>query len=475
MYKEIDHIYRRANILADMATTGLAYIASAYILTFTATKSFVIPQYIMRYFWLFYIVVLLWPLLLNINGLYPTNRIRVLSETSKVIIYSSFQGLILILAILYTFGFQTVSRLQIFNFAALAAVFLIIKEWIVSAYLCSIRKSGANLRNLVIIGPIGRSGYFVNKLKTGGNLLGLKMAGLIVPDNESGEKEAHGCKVLGSFSNVEKILNNNAIDNVIITSYWEGSYGSVENIIAHCEERGIEMWLPVRLFNTKIAKPDSDEFFQVPMFVFRTEPKLSWQLVGKIIMDRAAGFVLSILTFPIILVAGALIKMTSPGPAIFKQKRCGFHGRIFTVYKLRTMYIGAEEMKDRLKAENIMKGPLFKMEKDPRITPLGALLRKTSLDEFPQFWNVLKGDMSLVGPRPSLPKEISEYKGWHRRRLSMKPGITGLVQVSGRSSITNFDDWADLDLEYIDDWSLWLDIKIISKTIFVVLSTKGAK
>ena len=281
--------------------------------------------------------------------------------------------------------------------------------------------------------------------------------------------------MLGNFNDIEKVLHDNVVDNVIITSYCAGSYGSIENIIAHCEEEGIEVWLPVRLFNTKIAKPDSDEFFQIPMFVFRTEPKLSWQLVGKIVMDRAAGLVLSILASPLIFVAAVLIKLTSPGPAIFKQKRCGLHGRIFTVYKLRTMYVGAEAMKDRLKAENIMKGPLFKMERDPRITPLGAFLRKTSLDEFPQFWNVLKGDMSLVGPRPPLPKEISEYKGWHRRRLSMKPGITGLVQVSGRSNIANFDDWADLDLAYIDGWSLWLDIKIMFKTIFVVLSTKGAK
>ncbi len=475
MLREGNHIYRRLNVMADMAMTGLAYIISTVILGFISSGSLSIPHYSTRYFWLFYLTIVLWPSLLNINGLYPTNRLRTLLETFRIITYTSFQSFIFIMAILYAFKLPIVSRIQVLNIALLSTIFLVIKESIVSVCLHHIRKSGINIRSILIAGPIESADYFIRKLKSDGEHLGLRIMGLVTPSHQTGESEAYGQKILGDFESIDNILRDNVIDNVIITSYFGTEYGKIENIIAHCEEQGVEVWLPARLFNTKVAKPNFDEFLDIPMFVFRMEPRVSWQLLFKTVLDRLSGLLFSILSLPVIIIAAILIKMTSPGPVIFRQKRCGLHGRIFTIYKLRTMYVGAAIMKDTLKAGNIMSGPIFKMKKDPRITPVGAFLRKTSIDELPQFWNVLRGEMSLVGPRPPLPEEIKEYKGWHRRRLSMKPGITGLVQVSGRSDITDFDRWADTDLIYIDDWSLWLDFTILVKTVFVVLSTKGAK
>jgi len=178
---------------------------------------------------------------------------------------------------------------------------------------------------------------------------------------------------------------------------------------------------------------------------------------------------------PLFLAIAIAIKATSKGPVFFRQERCSLNGRKFTLYKFRTMDSDAELKQGELLERNEMKGPVFKIEDDPRITSVGKVLRKFSLDEFPQLWNVFEGDMSLVGPRPPIPAEVEKYESWHRRRLSMRPGITCLWQVGGRNKITDFDEWTKLDLEYIDKWSLWLDFKILFKTIPVVALGIGAK
>lgn len=190
------------------------------------------------------------------------------------------------------------------------------------------------------------------------------------------------------------------------------------------------------------------------------------------IMGALVGNVITLLVFPVIAIA---IKMESNGPVLFKQKRVGRNGRVFSIYKFRSMYLNAEEMKKELETQNEMSGLMFKMEKDPRVTKVGAFLRKTSLDELPQFFNILKGDMSLVGTRPPTVDEYEKYNFYYKRRLSMTPGLTGLWQVSGRSEIIDFDEVVKYDLEYIDNWSLTLDIKILFQTIGVVLFQKGSK
>jgi len=228
--------------------------------------------------------------------------------------------------------------------------------------------------------------------------------------------------------------------------------------------------------SSRLARASLDELFGHPLLVFRTAPETSWQSLTKMLMDFFGALVL-LLVFAIPMLAIALlIKLTSPGPALFRQQRSGLNGAPFTLYKFRTMVTNAEQFKHELEAMNEMRGPVFKVTNDPRITGIGKWLRRYSLDELPQLFNVLRGEMSLVGPRPLPVDEVKRFNDLaHRRRLSVKPGITCLWQISGRNQITDFKEWVRLDLEYIDNWSLWLDLKILLRTVPAVFGATGAK
>jgi exopolysaccharide biosynthesis polyprenyl glycosylphosphotransferase len=269
-----------------------------------------------------------------------------------------------------------------------------------------------------------------------------------------------------------QLLEREIVDEVIFAISQE-ELKSMEDLFLLCEERGITARLAVKIFPHVLAKTHLEELDGLPLLTFTTTPKNELLLLLRRIFDFLGSIFLLAILSPVFLLTTLLTRLDSPGPAIYQQIRCGVNGRKFTLYKFRSMFHGAEERQETLAAYNLMNGPVFKMRNDPRVTRVGRFLRKTSLDELPQLINVLQGDMNFVGPRPPLPEEVEKYESWQRRRLSMKPGITGLWQVSGRNQI-DFDQWMKLDLEYIDNWSLWLDVKILLKTIPVVLSGKGA-
>jgi exopolysaccharide biosynthesis polyprenyl glycosylphosphotransferase len=252
--------------------------------------------------------------------------------------------------------------------------------------------------------------------------------------------------------------------------------GQIEKAIQACELEGVEVWLLADFFKTQISRTTVDEFYGRPMMVFRSTPEASWQGVAKQVVDAVGGLVLlAICALPLMVVA-LLIKLTSPGPILFRQQRSGLNGKPFLMLKFRSMATDAEQRKHELALLNEMSGPVFKVTNDPRITPIGKILRKYSIDEFPQLINVLRGEMSLVGPRPLPVDEVQRFDDLaHRRRLSVKPGLTCLWQISGRNEVKDFRDWVRLDLEYIDNWSIWLDLKILVRTIPVVLLGTGAK
>ena len=195
--------------------------------------------------------------------------------------------------------------------------------------------------------------------------------------------------------------------------------------------------------------------------------------ICKRVMDILGAGCGLVLLSPVIIIVAILVKFSSKGPVFFSQKRVGKNGKAFEMYKFRSMVVNAEELKEKLAAQNEMSGPMFKMKDDPRVTKVGKFIRKTSLDELPQLWNVIKGDMSLVGPRPSLPKEVAQFEGWMYKRLSVKPGLTCYWQVSGRNNI-DFEDWMKLDCRYVDERNLWIDIKLIFKTVGVLFGDKNA-
>jgi exopolysaccharide biosynthesis polyprenyl glycosylphosphotransferase len=272
-------------------------------------------------------------------------------------------------------------------------------------------------------------------------------------------------------------LHEHSVNGVIL-SPRRTLFGRIEQAIQACELEGIEAWLMADFFQTRISHTTIDDFCGRPMLVFQSGPQLSsWPGLVKLVVDKVGALLLLIPSAVFIFIPAAiLIKWSSPGPIFFRQKRAGLSGKPFIMYKFRTMVTNAEQLKQELASLNEMSGPVFKVTNDPRVTRIGRILRRWSLDEFPQLINVLRGDMSLVGPRPLPVDEVNRFDDWsHRRRLSVKPGLTCLWQVGGRNDLKDFKEWVRLDLEYIDHWSLWLDFKILWLTIPVVLLGKGAR
>lgn len=272
-----------------------------------------------------------------------------------------------------------------------------------------------------------------------------------------------------------KAIHRQSVGRVIL-AFSRLEMEKVQSAIEACEVEGVEAWLSADFIRTSVARPTYESLGGRPMLVFRATPDLSWALLVKNLIDRTGAFVGLLVLSPLFLALAVAVRLGSPGPVIFSQRRAGIHGRPFTMLKFRTMSVDAEERHAELRAQNEMSGPVFKVQNDPRITKAGRWLRKTSLDELPQLVNVLLGHMSLVGPRPLPLYEVENFQAAaHRRRLSMKPGLTCLWQIRGRNNVKSFDDWVRMDLEYIDNWSLALDLKILVQTIPVVLMGSGAK
>jgi exopolysaccharide biosynthesis polyprenyl glycosylphosphotransferase len=271
------------------------------------------------------------------------------------------------------------------------------------------------------------------------------------------------------------VLHEHSVNGVLVSAK-RSFFDQVEDAIRACELEGVEVWLVADFFRTQISRTSLDDFYGHPVMVFRTAPGASWENVIKQLIDRVGAVIALIVLSPFLLLFALILKFSSPGPVLFRQQRSGLNGKPFTLYKFRTMVTNAEQMKHELEAMNEMTGPVFKLTNDPRITRFGRFLRKFSIDEWPQFYNVLRGEMSLVGPRPLPVDEVKRFSDLaHRRRLSVKPGLTCLWQISGRNNVNEFKDWVRLDLEYIDNWSLWLDVKILFRTVPVVLVGNGAK
>ncbi|MFI5142434.1 MAG: sugar transferase [Thermoanaerobaculales bacterium] len=300
---------------------------------------------------------------------------------------------------------------------------------------------------------------------------GLRLHGLLDADG-CGRQVVGGFPVVGGIGQLAEILTRQVVDEVVLAVPTR-QLGELEPALLACQELGVRVRVALRPFPHLRPHLEVEALDGMPLVTFATMPTAPLGLFIKRLTDIAASLACLIILAPVWAVIAAAIRFSSRGGVLYRQVRCGLHGRRFVLLKFRTMVEGAERMRGEVEHLNIMDGPVFKAPADPRITRLGRWLRRSSLDEVPQLVNVLKGDMSLVGPRPPIPAEVERYQPWQRRRLAMKPGITCLWQVSGRAEL-DFDTWMELDLAYIDNWSLWLDVKILVLTVPAVFSGRGA-
>jgi len=413
--------------------------------------------------------ILVWQFASWTSGLYGAYRtLKIRTELLRLARSFAILGVV-IAAGHFIWKQRDVSRLFFSLYYCIAFVLLVANRVTIRVVAHYTRRRGHNTRTFALVGVCEMTRE-VREAIAGHPEWGYVFAGYVLDD---GVDAPPGEKVLGRLSEMGEILEREVIDDVIFGVPRERLEG-IEEAVLLCEEQGVGVRVLLNFFPATIAKMTVEDVEGIPLLAFASAPSAIAPLVGKRIFDVVVSALTLIVLSPVLLAVAIAIRIESRGPVFFRQRRVGLNGRPFWLYKFRSMCQDAEKKLALLREHNEMDGPVFKMRADPRVTRVGRFLRKTSLDEFPQFWNVLRGEMSVVGPRPPLPSEVKLYKRWQRRRLSVKPGITCTWQVSGRNEI-DFTNWMRLDLHYIDHWSLWHDLKIVLLTIPAVLLGKGAR
>ncbi|XCN72244.1 MAG: sugar transferase [Candidatus Electrothrix aestuarii] len=477
MLREHSTLLARIHMIVDIFWVILAFVTAYY-----TKKDFVfLPGYGLstepNYYLVLLVAVVVAFFAFSATGSYRPYRTQSLVQIYIRVIKAVSGVLFGTIIALYLLHEHNVSRALLALFASFLTLFLFLSKGGLYYLLRYYRAQRYNTRNLLVIGAGQRAECIVDTIQqdkgSGYRILGC----LTINNTDENSNIFHKVKKLGSVNTLPVFLTEDIVDEIIFASDIE-KIDQIETLIRFTEYLGVKIHilpdfqLEKIMYQPEIASISIQEFFGHPTLSLSTTPQRKNALLIKSIIDYTISIILLALLSPVFLLIISFIKLTSEGPAFFIQQRCGLYGRTFPLIKFRTMVKDAEKLKATLQQENEADGPVFKIAQDPRITPLGKFLRKTSLDELPQLLNVLMGHMSLVGPRPSLPEEVKKYEPWQRRRLSMKPGLTCIWQVNGRNNI-NFERWMRLDLEYIDQWSLTLDSKILLKTVKEVMSFHG--
>ncbi len=401
------------------------------------------------------------------HSILPEDNWALFRETLLLVI----SGSVLISASIFVLKLDYISRPFILIFVGVNLLFLTIFRIYARRSLHFFHNILDGEKNILIVGTTPKALEVVRVLESA-RQWGYRIVGIVKENATDSADPALEKYPLISLSTVGETVRRFVIDEVILAVSLE-SLSGLEELFLLCEEEGVKTRVMLSFFPHVTSKVYLEALYELPLLTFTTTPQNEYLLFFKNAVDLVFAAILLVVLSPLLTLIAILVKLTSRGPVIFKQVRSGLGGRKFVLYKFRTMVEEAEDLKQQYGHMNEMSGPVFKIREDPRCTPLGKWLRKFSLDEFPQLINVLKGDMSFVGPRPPLPEEVDQYARWQRRRLRMKPGLSCLWQISGRNNI-DFDEWMRLDLEYIDNWSMVLDLMIILKTIPIVLLGKGA-
>ena len=436
-----------------------------------------------------YLLVLLTALIayavtLNLMGAYGSMRLSSVWRLFKVALVSSTVVFFVVAATLFLLKFP-ISRSFVGLFVLLAGCGLALQRYAVLKFLRYWRRQGRNFRSVIVCG-VGDQAVRLARELSARPELGIHVRAFADVRDSSFDKRVSAVRLRAELSDIVQVgrilegvgevgraLKDYAIDEVIFTDVVD-VMPQVEEMILVCAEQGVRTTIAADLFSIGLIKSGMSYFGGMPLIHFQTPPGDSWELALKRAIDLAVSGAALVVLSPLFLALAVGVK-SSRGPVIFRQTRVGLNGRLFQMLKFRSMYDGAEKELAELKAKNEMDGPAFKMKDDPRVTPFGRFLRRFSLDELPQLWNVFIGEMSLVGPRPPIPGEVSLYERSSRRRLSMRPGLTCTWQVSGRNEIKDFDSWVKLDLQYIDNWSLFGDFVLLLRTIPAVLFGVGAR
>lgn len=473
MISERARLVTASYLLSDATTTAAAFVTAHAIRAGAGDAIPALgPVYSLDWYLpLLGFIVPIWLLVFHAMGLYGRRASRALrTEVSRLVRALAVAAMLLFL-IIFAAKLDYVSR-------PLIGLFLLLNALMVEGGRSLVRGlvlGGTPQRRVIVAGGLSealRAAAAVDAHRD----WGLEVIGL-ASDGSWTDAPGSNYRVIGRCEDIApRVLGGEVVDEVLVAP----SLGRIEDVkrlepvFLQLEELGIVTRLVVNFLPRTTSDLSFDDFSGLPLLTFSTAPRDEVLLFVRRCADAVLAAAFLVLLSPLFVTIAAMVRASSPGPILFRQTRCGLHGRPFTFLKFRSMRVGADAQKAELAAYNEMDGPVFKMTNDPRVTPLGRWLRRTSLDELPQLWNILLGDMSFVGPRPAVVEEVRQYEPWQRRRLSMPPGLTCLWQVSGRNDLS-FEEWMRLDLEYIDNWSLWLDVKIALRTIPAVLLGRGAK
>jgi len=467
---------QQARLFAKFAVAvDTAAILTAFVLAYNAVQRAMGQlSAFLDYSWVLIVVLPVWIFLLTYFGLYDSMRTKSFRAVIAALLKVHAIGGLIVSACVFLVHATSYSRLLFGSFIIFSLILITLAKGSIKLLLRFFRRKGYNSRNILFVGSGEQTHRFVDVIRQNDDW-GFIIAGMVGLPDDPDAAEIPGCAWLGYIDDLVTICKQKMIDEVIF-SLPRSSLAVIDEYLCILQEMGISVRMVIDLYDAPTSRKELSMFpGDIPILTYHSKAFDSGQLFIKRCLDIAGamvGLLIAGLLFPWIALS---IKLESTGPLFFGQERVGENGRTFTCWKFRSMFVDAEARKKDLMAQNEMNGAMFKMKDDPRVTRVGRFIRKTSLDELPQFWNVLKGEMSLVGTRPPTPDEVATYENWHRKRICIKPGITGLWQVSGRNQIQDFDDVVRLDIRYIEEWSLWLDIKLILKTFWVVIASKGAR
>jgi len=466
---------RIADLFLVVVSFILAYLLKKYVFPGSLKGLSPTPSYYV----ILLLTVMIWYLILSWMGDHGQNRL----QPFPVILWKRLKmtgvAMVALVSALFILKITEVSRVMIGSFFVINAILQSVGKWVVIRFSASYRKKGFGQEAVLVVGSRERAKTMIDTIFDDEEVR-YKVIGCLDPDPlAEGLEISRGVKVIGNLERLPTILRGQVVDGIVIAMPLRmleeaGRWMSV------AEQFGV--WVRIVpdwqihsiMYRPKVASIHIDSFLGVPVLTLITTTQKQGSMLAKTVIDYVFTGLVLFLLLPVFAAIAFTIKVTDRGPVFFRQERVSLRGRPFMLYKFRTMVVDAEKKTDELKRLNEADGPVFKIKRDPRIIPyIGHFLRRTSLDELPQFLNVLKGEMSIVGPRPPIPSEVNEYEDSWRRRLSMKPGLTCLWQVAQNRHDLKFGEWMSLDLQYIDSWSLWMDIKIMFQTFIVVLSGRG--